>query len=238
MSDAHDHQANNPIAESYGRVADDPERVKQGKDDFAQSVGYSSDELAVIPEEANLALSCGNPTALASLREGESVLDLGSGAGFDCFLAANQVGEKGRVIGVDLTPEMVTKAREIAKRRDVSNVEFRHGAIEDLPIDDASIDVVISNCVINLSDNKDRVYAEVFRVLRPGGRIAISDASCSGPIDIAQYLKAIQRAGFTNIRITPKGSVACSDPYVSEVASEQSSTTNIYAVYVEATKEV
>lgn len=135
---------------------------------YVQSLGYSPEELNKIPTEANLALSCGNPTALAGLKEGEVVLDLGSGAGFDCFLAASKVGPAGRVIGVDMTPEMIERARTIAARENFSNVEFRLGEIENLPVADNSVDVVISNCVINLSADKKRVFREIYRVLKPG----------------------------------------------------------------------
>ena len=136
---------------------------------------YSDEELASVPEGANLGLGCGNPLALASLREGEVVLDLGSGGGIDCFLAASAVGEDGCVIGVDMTPEMVEKARENAQVGGYHNVEFRLGEIENLPVADSSVDAVISNCVINLSVNKPRVFQETGRVLKPGGRVMVSD---------------------------------------------------------------
>ncbi|MFC2065528.1 arsenite methyltransferase [Chloroflexota bacterium] len=188
--------------------------------DISKSIGYTEEELKAVPEGANLGLGCGNPVALASLREGETVLDLGSGAGFDCFLAADKVGEKGRVIGVDMTPEMIEKARENARKGDYGNVEFRLGEIENLPAADNSVDIIISNCVINLSPDKRSVFQEAFRVTKPGGRIMVSDivllkelpdfirtsieayiGCLSGAIMKEEYIGAIEAAGFQDVRI-------------------------------------
>ncbi len=189
----------------------------------SKRLGYSDEELGAVPEGADLGLGCGNPQAIAALQAGETVLDLGSGAGFDSFLAARGVGESGRVIGVDMTAEMLAKARENARQGGYANVEFRLGEIEHLPLADGSVDVIISNCVINLSPDKAQVLREAFRVLKPGGRLAISDVvataelpaqarrdldlytGCmSGASSIVALEALLHEAGFKAIRIAPK----------------------------------
>ena len=189
-------------------------------EEISKRIGYSEEEIRSVPEGANLGLGCGNPLALVSLKEGETVLDLGSGAGFDCFLASNKVGKNGKVIGVDMTPEMIDKARENARKGKRTNVEFRLGEIENLPVADDIVDVVISNCVINLSPNKKRVFEESFRVLKPNGRLMVSDivllkklpsiirksveayiGCLSGAEMKDEYLQMIRGAGFKEVKV-------------------------------------
>lgn len=212
----------------------------KGTDIISKSIGYTDQDLKAVPEGANLGLGCGNPLALASLREGETVLDLGSGAGFDCFLAARQVGKSGKVIGVDMTPEMLDKARGNAEKGDFTNVEFRLGEIENLPVADSQADIVISNCVINLSPAKERVFREAFRTLKPGGRLMVSDivllqelpqeirnsvaaytACVAGAETKENYLGAIQKAGFQKVQILQETvfptEILANDPTAQEI---------------------
>ena len=217
-------------------------------------LGYSQQDLIAVPEGANLGLGCGNPQAIADLQPGETVLDLGSGAGFDCFLAAAQVGPSGRVIGVDMTPQMITKARANAQRDGYDNVEFRLGEIEHRPVADASVDAVISNCVINLSPDKANVFAEAFRVLRPGGRLAISDVVAFAPIpdevrdDLALLSNCVsgaeeagvverllQDAGFEHVRVDAKEE---SKTFMAEWAPGTPITDYVVSATIEARKPV
>ena len=214
-------------------------------DRLAEAIGYTSGELAVLPEGANMGLSCGNPTAIANLKPGQVVLDLGSGGGFDVFIAAKKVGLKGRAIGVDMTPEMLTKARsgipKFTEKTGLANVEFRLGEIEHLPVADASIDVVISNCVINLSADKQHVWNEIARVLKPGGRACVSDLAMkkalpekvlksaaalvgcvAGAVLIDETVKMAKQAGLSDIRVIEKAynidvMADCNDPLYREV---------------------
>lgn len=191
--------------------------------DISLKLGYSNAEVAGVPEGANMGLGCGNPQAIAALAPGETVLDLGSGGGFDCFLAARAVGETGQVIGVDMTPEMISKSRKNAGKAGFKNVDFRLGELENLPVANGIVDVVISNCVINLSPEKQRVFTEAFRVLKPGGRLAVSDVvrtaempdsvkkdlamhtGCiAGASSLPELETMLRGAGFTDLRIEPK----------------------------------
>lgn len=191
--------------------------------DISVALGYSDEDVLSVPEGTNMGLGCGNPQAIASLQSGETVLDLGSGGGFDCFLAVRAVGDQGHVIGVDMTPEMITKSRRNAEKSGYENVEFRLGELENLPVGDKMVDVILSNCVINLSPEKKRVFSEAFRVLKPGGRLAISDvvATAELPEDIKKDMafhtgciagassiqeleSSLMQTGFENIQIKPK----------------------------------
>jgi SAM-dependent methyltransferase len=214
-----------------------------GPADISKQMGYSDEEMTSVPEGANLGLGCGNPVALASLEEGQVVVDLGSGAGFDCFLAAQKVGPQGKVIGVDMTPDMLDKARANARTAGIDNVEFRLGEIENLPVADSTADTVISNCVINLSPDKHRVFREAFRVLKPAGRLMVSDivllselpqsirqslaayVGCiSGAMLKDDYLAAIEEAGFTDIAIADEATfpikLMTSDPTAQAIVEE------------------
>jgi len=211
---------------------------------IGEKIGYSTEELAAVPEGANLGLGCGNPVALAELQPGQTVLDLGCGAGLDCFLAARRVGPTGQVIGVDMTPEMLARARANAETGGYSNVEFREGDIEALPVEDASVDVVISNCVLNLVPDKEKAFREIFRVLRPGGYLAVSDivllrdlpdeirnhpgvyASCiGGAIGKDEYLALLRSAGFSAVEVVDEVEagklLTCAPGPVSDLLREQ-----------------
>lgn len=219
---------------------------------LSRGIGYSAQDTAAVPEGANLGLGCGNPQAIAALQPGETVLDLGSGAGFDCFLAARTVGPSGQVIGVDMTPDMLTRARANAVKGCYANVDFRLGEIEHLPVADAGIDVIISNCVINLSPDKGQVFRECMRVLKPGGRLAISDivltadlpeamkaevalhTGCvTGAVSIDTLTDLLTAAGFGAIRIAPKDT---SVEYIRQWAPDRGIEHYIASANIEAIK--
>lgn len=230
----------------------------------SQKMGYTNQELNAAPEGANLGLGCGNPTAITSLKEGETVLDLGCGAGFDCFLAAKKVGKNGKVIGVDMTPAMIDKARENVQKGTYQNVEFRLGEIENLPAADSSVDVVISNCVINLSPDKEKVLKETYRVLKPGGRIAISDLALlkelpekirssaeayvgcvAGAVLIEDYKNIVKTAGFKDVKFTTRTICECDDSATKDAIEQalpdelgdiESLSKYVASVYIEAHK--
>ncbi len=218
---------------------------KEIANDIGEKIGYSEAELKNAPQDANLGIGCGNPTALASIKKGETILDLGSGAGFDCFLASKETGATGKVIGVDITPEMVAQAKKNAEKGNYKNVEFKVGEIENLPIENDSVDLIISNCVINLSNQKERVFEEAYRVAKPNGRIMISDiillhdlpdyvknsveghiACLAGAVKKEHYIDAISKAGFTDIEIDKQApfpiELMLNDPIAKKIVSENS----------------
>lgn len=226
MSERNQEDVRAAVRDQYGKIARTGGSCGPGccgpNADSSLKLGYTAEDLASVPEGANMGLGCGNPQAIADLAPGETVVDLGSGGGFDCFLASKQVGEKGRVIGIDMTPDMISKARRNAEKLEAKNVEFRLGEIERLPIADATADVILSNCVINLSPDKKAVYAEAFRVLKSGGRLAISDVvttkalppalqddvaaltGCvSGAVNVADIESMLRACGFEQIRVKP-----------------------------------
>ena len=235
--------------------------------EVGRKIGYSDEQLTKVPENSNLGVGCGNPIALSSIKKGETILDLGSGAGFDCFLASEETGETGKVIGVDFTPEMVRQAKNNAKKGNYNNIEFKIGEIENLPIDDNTIDLIISNCVINLSNQKEKVFTEAFRVAKQGGRLMISDlvllkelpdyilnsieghiACLSGTIRKSDYINAIEKAGFSNIKTDKEQpfpmELFLSDPLAKKIVTDNNLTekeikdiiNSIASVSISATK--
>lgn len=232
MGDTNKNDIRNAVRESYGKIADGKVNdegccssieIKNSAKEISSKIGYSDEEILNVPEGANMGLGCGNPQLIAEIKEGEIVIDLGSGAGFDCFLASKKVGPKGYVIGVDMTHEMVSKSRALSKKHRYTNVDFRLGEIENLPVADNTADVIISNCVINLSPKKQRVYNEAYRVLKKGGRVAISDVVLikdlteemkqdeklycgwvTGASSVEELKIYLQGAGFNNINIETK----------------------------------
>jgi SAM-dependent methyltransferase len=238
------------VREGYGKIASTggsccgPSCCSKETGQLAEHIGYNSDELAALPEGANMGLSCGNPTAIASLKPGEVVLDLGSGGGFDVFIAGRKVGPTGRAIGVDMTSEMLAKARRNIPASGLNNIEFRLGEIEHLPVADASVDVVISNCVINLSPDKPQVWREIARVLKPGGRVAVSDLALRKPLPtsvremvealvgcvagavlVAETERMAREAGLTDIQLKSKpdyveAMTTSEDPLYQKIAAQ------------------
>lgn len=281
MENAKQEEVRQAVRESYGKVArngDDAYEILQGEsgcgcgnasvetkkggscckgvdltpENLSAVMGYSKEDMDSVPEGANLGLGCGNPVALASLKPGETVVDLGSGGGFDCFIASRQVGKSGKVIGVDMTPDMLSKARKNAEKMESGNVEFRLGEIEHLPVADNSVDIVLSNCVINLSPDKLSVYQDAFRVLKPGGRLAVSDivatatlpdevqknlalvsACVGGAATIDETKTMLEKAGFQNIKITSKDE---SREFIDEWVPGSNAGDYVVSAYIEAVK--
>lgn len=266
MSEVNKDQIRNNVRENYKQIAlkvvnnsccapsccEPEENQSISIEDLSQKMGYTVDELQSIPDGANMGLGCGNPQVIAEIKEGEIVLDLGSGGGFDCFLAAPKVGKQGKIIGVDMTPEMISKARNNAQKNQYENVEFRLGEIENLPVADNSVDVIMSNCVINLSPNKSSVFQEAYRVLNNGGRLAISDivmtskipdeihlnpnlySGCiTGASTIEDLTKYMKKAGFVNISIIPMDD---SKEFIKEWAPEFKAEDYIVSAIIKAEK--
>ncbi|MFA5628532.1 MAG: arsenite methyltransferase [Thiohalomonadaceae bacterium] len=263
MSNVKNDEIRQAVRQQYGQVATSEsagcgcgttccDASAPSAEGISQGLGYSAEDVMSIPQGANMGLGCGNPQAIAALKEGEIVLDLGSGGGFDCFLAARQVADTGHVIGVDMTPEMITKARANAEKGDYSNVEFRLGEIENLPVADGSVDVIISNCVINLSPDKPRVFSEAYRVLKPGGRLAISDVVAFAELpeevrkDMALYTgcmagaslvseveEMLTKAGFRSVRVVPKDE---SKSFISDWAPGTDISDYVVSAAIEAVK--
>lgn len=263
MNDVRQDEIHQAVRQQYGLVAESggsgcnpsccgPSMASTSADMLSQALGYSRDEIAAVPQGANMGLGCGNPLPIANLKAGETVLDLGSGGGFDCFLAAKQVGDAGKVIGVDMTPAMVSKARTTAEKEGYRNVEFRLGEIENLPLADGTVDAIISNCVINLSPNKERVFAESYRVLKPGGRLAISDivafaelpeeirsdmalfTGCmAGASLISEMEDMLRTNGFQQIHIAPKDE---SKTFIRDWAPGKAVTDYLVSATIEAIK--
>jgi SAM-dependent methyltransferase len=252
------------VRQHYGRVATGDAGCGSGQgcceapvataSNVSERLGYTAEDVSAVPPGSNMGLGCGNPRAIANLKSGETVLDLGSGGGFDCFLAVRQVGDSGRVIGVDMTPEMVSKARDHAEKGGYTNVEFRLGEIERLPAADNTVDVIISNCVINLSPDKPRVFADAYRVLKPGGRLAVSDivafaelpedirqdmtlhAGCMAGASLVSEVEAMLRStGFQQVRVAPKDE---SKSFIRDWAPGTDITDYVVSATIEAVKPV
>lgn len=261
MNDVKHDEIRQAVRQQYGSVAESGgcgcgpaccSATTETAESLSKMLGYSADETAVVPDGSNMGLGCGNPQAIANLKAGETVLDLGSGGGFDCFLAARQIGDTGHIIGVDMTPAMVSKARANAEKGNYRNVEFRLGEIEHLPVADGTVDVIISNCVINLSPNKPQVFAEAYRALKPEGRLAISDvvAFAELPEDIQRDLalftgcmagasliskveEMLRTAGFQQIHITPRNE---SKAFIQDWAPGKAVTDYVVSATIEAIK--
>jgi SAM-dependent methyltransferase len=235
-----------------GRCGGDDDDGPADAEGTAELLGYAAEDVESVEGDANLGLGCGNPQALAEMSRGETVLDMGSGAGFDCFLAAREVGPTGRVVGVDMTPEMVEKARENARENGTDHVEFRLGEIEHLPVADGTVDVVISNCVVNLSPDKPRVFREAYRVLRPGGRLAVSDVVLTAPVPadlradpdsvaacvagastVGRVEEMLDVAGFVDVAVDPEND---SDRFIREWDDEHDPSEFVVSASITARK--